>query len=608
MCANFLRQMTCMLSLSILLAGCIGGGGGGGDTGGAGVGGIGAQVSLTGTDSSVVGTGFNAVSAAAMSGQTQLKAKTGTSYAFASCSVDQANNPASYPCAMLFVDFNSATGQVEDVGFAYLTSQNASQSSWAVLGTTPVPGLSLGDTSVAFNSVTLQGNNGGTVTSLTLNGSLTLGAGLPAPPVISSTSNGDVVTLEWKAIPGVTSYNIYSEATPGKAGYDPAVTVTTASAKTVYSNVQPFTPGQVVTATFNANASGRYYYAVTAVNASGESLLSNQSSTIVTLPTDPKFYIADDSYGSGSLAAYSAITGQWMAFSASEIKAAAINKANKKAYLGTYVSSATGLAYVKVLDTATNTIVSTISLPPAPPSHLTGKVPYSITVDETRNLVYVSNDDGTVSIINGATDTLIGYTGDLTGGRGASIKANSATGSVYAIIGGTNASLVIFNYDAATNTCPNQAVPLNAYLYGGPIDIDPATNTLYTADTASGGILVIDLATNAVTTQIALGGATAGTYYDVALSSSTNKAYVPVKGYLYVIDMTTNTVINSIPLAWGGSGNYSKVSISPVNGYVIVAAQKGVGGEFKIYDPATGVLVYENPFLNPVPALVVASP
>jgi hypothetical protein len=567
-----------------------------------------AQTSLTGTGTSVAGTGFNAAFAVAVSENLILDpTKKGTSYVFASCSVDAAGTPATYPCALLFTDFNSATGQVEDVAYQHYTNQSTPPTSWGVLGTTPVPGLSLGDKSVAFTNVKLQGNNGGITTDLTLNGSLTLGAGLPASPKVTVSSTNGVITLTWNAVPGgVTSYNIYSETTPGNASFDPNVSVTTASPKTVYSNVQPFTPGQTITATVNASASGTYYYAVTAVNASGESPISSYPGhTAVTLSTDPKFYIAEDGAWStyGSLGAYSVITGERMADVASGIKAVAINKANKKAYVGTYVSSSTGLAYVKALDTVTNTIVATISLPPAPPNHLSGKVPYSITVDETRNLVYVSNDDGTVSIINGATDTLIGYTADLTGTRGVSIKANSATGKVYAIISGVNASMVIFKYDAATNTYSNQTVPLNMYLYGGPIDIDPATNTLYFAQSGS-SMLVIDGATNTVTTEINL-GATAGTYYDVALSPSTGKAYAAVNEYLHVIDMTTNTVTNSIPLGlWGVR---SRVSISPVNGYVIVANEGDRA--FKIYDPATGVL-NDMPYssLNGWPVLVVASP
>lgn len=418
---------------------------------------------------------------------------------------------------------------------------------------------------IAFSASLLAGCGGG-------GGGGTSGSNsAPATPTgIFTNTNGASVTLNWNAVSAATSYNIYSSMAPG---------VTQANTKHTVNNPPPYSSGQQLQTTVTANTSGRYYFAMTASNATGESPLSSEGSTLVTLPSDPKFYMT--LANSSSLHAASTITGDWMTPTSlnGQGGAIAVNTTTKKAYVCTTGTNRS----VQVVDTTTNAIVSTISL-----SALT--IPSTITVDETRNLIYVSNSDGTISIINGATDTLVGYTTAITGIRAASIKANPATGTVYSVRNPSiNVVMDIIQYNAVTNTYSNQTVDLPPNLMnGGPIDIDPTTNTIYAAASWD-GLLVIDGATNTLTARIPLPGSSSAD--GVAISPATQKAYVVSEsgGYLVVIDMATKTVLSTITLGFGA--NY--IAINSASG--IVGVSTNTRRYYQTYDPATNVLSAMHP-------------
>ena len=93
----------------------------------------------------------------------------------------------------------------------------------------------------------------------------------PAPPTLSSATPGDGnVTLTWTAVTGATYYNIYWSTLPD-------VTKTIGAATTGLSATLPLT-----TAVTLANGT-TYYFVVTAVNANGESVESNELSATPTL-------------------------------------------------------------------------------------------------------------------------------------------------------------------------------------------------------------------------------------------------------------------------------------------------------------------------------------
>lgn len=242
-------------------------------------GGATAAVTLSGTGTSIAGTGFNAVYTASQAGNpvpgTQ---KSGTGYFFSSCPRDAAGNSATFPCATLYFVYNSATAQVEDVVYIYEPSKN-SQTAWGIGGTTAVPGLTLGAQSVTFNNVTLQGYKS-TTTSLTLNGTLNLASGgtgsVPAAPTNVRAYHQGVpgeIKIDFDAVTGATSYNLYYATAPG---------VTKASPKLTSAAPNP-SPAQLRWTITNLTSGVTYYFRLTAVNSNGESALSSPEQ-VVTAP------------------------------------------------------------------------------------------------------------------------------------------------------------------------------------------------------------------------------------------------------------------------------------------------------------------------------------
>lgn len=96
----------------------------------------------------------------------------------------------------------------------------------------------------------------------------------PAPPAVpaapagvTATGGANQVTITWPAVSGATSYNIYWATTSG---------VTTAGTK-ITTTASPYVQAGLA-------ASTTYYYIVTAVNASGQSVASSQVSAATNAP------------------------------------------------------------------------------------------------------------------------------------------------------------------------------------------------------------------------------------------------------------------------------------------------------------------------------------
>jgi YVTN family beta-propeller protein len=152
-------------------------------------------------------------------------------------------------------------------------------------------------------------------------------------------------------------------------------------------------------------------------------------------------------------------------------------------------------------------------------------------VDPTVNQTYVANGDGTVSILNGATATVLVT---LTAGTGPdAVAVNPSTGKVYVANAGSNTVTVInSSTNSVTATLPTGTTP-------SAIVADPISDKIYIANRDSNNMTVINGATDTVTGTVAVGTSPSG----IAMN--------PVLGIVYVANTGSNniSVINESSLA-----------------------------------------------------------
>jgi YVTN family beta-propeller protein len=123
-----------------------------------------------------------------------------------------------------------------------------------------------------------------------------------------------------------------------------------------------------------------------------------------------------------------------------------------------------------------------------------GTYPFGVAADPVTHTVYVSNGDGTVSVIDAATNTVTGTIALRT--DPAEMVADPAAGTVY--VGGNGTMSVI---DAATNTVTDTITGIDPWA----IAVDPAARTVFAGSNGGDTVWVIDTATNTVTDTITVG-------------------------------------------------------------------------------------------------------
>jgi YVTN family beta-propeller protein len=171
-----------------------------------------------------------------------------------------------------------------------------------------------------------------------------------------------------------------------------------------------------------------------------------------------------------------------------------------------------------------------------------GLVPKFVAVNETTNVIYVSNLIGnSVSVIDGAAGTV---TATIPVGVGPEvIDVNSITNTVYvANLEGNSVSVI----DGASNTVSTTITGLH-----GPfgVAVNAITNQVFVSNN-NGTVAVIDGATNQITANIPVSGAPNG----LRVNSSTNLVYVAeggLTGAISVIDGASDTVTNTFALPQG---------------------------------------------------------
>ncbi len=273
----------------------------------------------------------------------------------------------------------------------------------------------------------------------------------------------------------------------------------------------------------------------------------------------------------------------------------AVNTQTHKVYVANYGSSTANSNTVSVIDGNNNYAVHSVTV---------GNGPLNIAVNESTNTIYVTNygystAGTTVSAINGATEQV---TTINTGHGPRWLAINPLTNQVYV----ANQDGTVTAIDGASQTATSIAVGANLSL--SQIAVNTQTNKIYVVNNTAyhTGIAVIDGTTNTVTTTVA-GSASWG----VAVNSATNKIFVtnnfndPDDGYdddtVTVIDGSNNSV-SVLP----SPGEPQSIAINSANNRAYVANYEN--SAVTIIDGATNQAWAIAVGLNPSAIAVSANP
>lgn len=218
-----------------------------------------------------------------------------------------------------------------------------------------------------------------------------------------------------------------------------------------------------------------------------------------------------------------------------------------------YVSN-TGDGTVSAINGATNAVAATISV---------GTIPMGIAVDPNTDMVYVANGGGYVSVIDGSTNNVVS-TINATGYAPFGVGVNPNTNTVYVSSNGLKCDCVLV-INGATNTVTT-VIPITApgQYNTHTIAVDPNTNMVYVAGDGFtyppaddlGTLTIINGTTNTETGYLVLGSGG----YDVAVNPATNTIYFSSFGCIYVINAATNGLETRIN---GTGSGFQGVAVDP---------------------------------------------
>ena len=204
-----------------------------------------------------------------------------------------------------------------------------------------------------------------------------------------------------------------------------------------------------------------------------------------------------------------------------------------------------------------------------------GTSPFGVAFNPNTDKIYVSNFLGnTVSVINSATDTVIGSP-IAVGTHPWGVGVNPTTNKIYvSSLGGNNVSVI----NGATDTVVGSPIAVGAGPYG--VGVNPTTNKIYVANNGGNTVSVINGVTDTVIASPAVGTGP----YGIGVNPTTNKIYVSNDNgsSVSVINGATGTVIGS-PIAVGAGP--SAVGVNPATAK-IYAANRSDNTVTILYDPS----------------------
>ncbi|HEY4993218.1 MAG TPA: YncE family protein [Nakamurella sp.] len=193
--------------------------------------------------------------------------------------------------------------------------------------------------------------------------------------------------------------------------------------------------------------------------------------------------------------------------------------------------------------------------------------PLGIAVDPATDTVYaVNNPLGTLSVINGASNTVTAVISLGSASFPQNVAVDPATDTVYVTVSNPPSVAVI---DAATKTITGV---IGVGMSPTGVAVDPLTDTVYVTSQSSSSIAVIDGSTGKVTGSIDLGAGNQS--FLVALDPVTDVVYVTghnntTGDLVWVIDGDTSTVTRTVSLGFALWG----VAVDPDTDKVYVADQ-----------------------------------
>ncbi len=203
---------------------------------------------------------------------------------------------------------------------------------------------------------------------------------------------------------------------------------------------------------------------------------------------------------------------------------------------------------VSVIDTATNTVVATVTV---------GNGPVAAVVNAAGTRAYIANQQGnSVSVIDTATNTVVATV--PVGSQPAGIAVNPAGTRLYAPNQTSNNLTVI---DATTNTVITTVAGL-AFPVGAVVN--PSGSRVYVTTFSSNAVAVLDTATNAVIATIPV----CASPFVPVINPTGTRVYVDcTSGTVSVIDTATNLVAATVPVGTNARG----IAVNPAGTAVYVA-------------------------------------
>ncbi len=313
------------------------------------------------------------------------------------------------------------------------------------------------------------------------------------------------------------------------------------------------------------------------VLGAGASPRAGAQAVVATVPTAPlavaavvntvtnKIYVLNDD-ASGQVTVIDGATNSATAVPVGSYPFAIdLNMVTNKVYVANSASNT-----VTVIDGATN---ATTTIP-------VGSNPNCVAVNPTTNRIYVLNEavDGTISVIDGATDTVVGNI--FAGFSPTNFAVDPAENLIFAIAESNSENFVQVPTLYAINGSTFGISLVLSGVGGAAMAVNPATGQLYVSDAAYLGLTVVSSSNGIVTGYRGLGGG----YGTVVVNPITNKAYAAsVNGSVLVVDGATYATTTI-----GAGPSLGAIAVDPVTNEIYVTNATSAGTVTAI-DGGTGL-------------------